>query len=201
MVASYTQLLAQRYEGQLDEKARKYIDYAVNGAVRMQRLINDLLAFSRINTKGASPELTDSHSVLGEAIKNLSSSIEESQSIITNDELPMVRVDPSQLMLLFQNLISNAIKFSGAHTPRIHVSARELGQEWCFSVKDSGIGIDMRYAEKIFVIFQRLHTMQEYPGTGIGLAICRRVVERHGGRIWFESELNQGSTFYFTLPK
>ncbi len=202
MVSSYTQLLAERYGDQLDEKAKKYIDYAVDGAIRMQRLINDLLTYSRINTQGVIPKLTDSHSVLGEALRNLSAAIEENRAIVTNDDLPVVRADASQLMQVFQNLISNAIKFRRADdAPRIHVSVKNLGHEWCFSVKDNGIGIDSKYAGKVFVIFQRLHTSQEYPGTGIGLAMCKRVVERHGGRIWFESELDKGSTFYFTLPK
>ena len=201
MISSYTQLLAKHFEGRLDDKTRKYIDYAVDGAIRMQQLINDLLAYSRVNTKGKPPETIGSHSVLGEAIRNLYASIEESQAIVTNDDLPTVRVDATQLQQLFQNLISNAIKFRGSDFPRIHVAAADLGSEWCFSVKDNGIGIDAQYAEKVFVIFQRLHTRQEYSGTGIGLAVCKRIVERHGGRIWFESALGKGSTFYFTLPK
>ena len=201
MVSSYTQLLAQRYEGQLDDKAKKYIDYAVDGAVRMQRLINDLLAFSRISTQGKTIEKIDSHSVLGEAIHNLAAAIEENRAMVTNDDLPTVRADATQLCLLFQNLIGNAIKYRGADLPHIHVSACELGREWRFSVMDNGIGIDAQYAEKVFVLFKRLHTKQEYPGTGIGLAMCKRIVERHGGRIWFESAIGKGSTFYFTLPK
>lgn len=201
MVSSYTQLLGQRYEGQLDEKAKKYIDYAVDGAVRMQQLINDLLAYSRVNTQGKTPEMIDSHSVLGEALGNLSAAIEENRAIVINDDLPMVRADATQLSQLFQNLIGNAIKFRGSDLPRIQVSACDLGSEWRFSVKDNGIGIAAQYADKVFVIFQRLHTRQDYPGTGIGLAICKRIVERHGGRIWFESEPGKGSTFYFTLPK
>lgn len=201
MVSSYTQLLAQRYQGQLDDKANKYIEYAVDGANRMQQLINDLLFYSRINTRGTTPGQTDSHAVLGEALRNLSAAIEEGRALIANDDLPIVCADPSQLAQLFQNLIGNAIKFRGADLPRILVSARDLGQEWCFSVKDNGIGIDPQFAEKVFTIFQRLHTRQEYPGTGIGLAVCKRIVTRHGGRIWFESEPGQGCTFYFTLPK
>ena len=201
MVSSYTQLLAQRYEGQLDDKAKKYIDYAVDGAVRMQRLINDLLAFSRISTQGKTIEKIDSHPVLGEAIHNLAAAIEENRAMVTNDDLPTVRADATQLCLLFQNLIGNAIKYRGADLPHIHVSACELGREWRFSVMDNGIGIDAQYAEKVFVLFKRLHTKQEYPGTGIGLAMCKRIVERHGGRIWFESAIGKGSTFYFTLPK
>jgi PAS domain S-box-containing protein len=201
MVASYTQLLAEHYEGQLDDKAKKFIDYAVDGAVRMHRLINDLLAFSRVNTQGEALELTDSHSVLGKALRNLSVAIEENRAIVINDDLPMVCADATQMIQLFQNLIGNAIKFRSHELPRIQVSACDLGREWRFSVKDNGIGIDMQYVDKVFVIFQRLHTRQEYPGTGIGLAICKRIVERHGGRIWFDSEPGKGSTFYFTLPK
>jgi signal transduction histidine kinase len=200
MVASYTELLAQRYEGELDAKAQSYIHYAVDGATRMQGLINDLLTYSRVNTQGRPLEPTDLHVVLGEALRNLASAIRESRAIVTNDDLPSMRVDPVQLQQVFQNLIGNAIKFRGKASPHIHVSAREEGDEWLFSVKDNGIGIDAKHAEKLFVIFQRLHTREEYPGTGIGLAVCKRIVERHGGRIWFESEPGKGSTFYFTLP-
>ncbi len=202
MVASYTKLLAQKYKGQLDDKAQKYIAYAVDGAVRMQQLINDLLAYSRINTQGLASELTDSHAVLVKALRNLSVAISETGAMVDHDDLPMVRINASQLLQVFQNLISNAIKFRRtADRLHIHVSATDLGHEWRFSVKDNGIGIDMKYAEKIFVIFQRLHTTQEYPGTGIGLAMCKRIVERHGGRIGFESEIDKGTTFHFTLPK
>jgi len=201
MVSSYTQLLAQRYEGQLDEKAKKYIDYAVDGAIRMQRLINDLLTYSRVGSRGNPLAPTDSHAVLGDVLRNLAAMIEENRALVTNDDLPTVRADALQLAQVFQNLIANAIKFRSEDLPRVHVSARDQGREWVFSVADNGIGIDPQYAERIFVIFQRLHTRDEYPGTGIGLAVCMRIVERHGGRIWFESELEKGSTFYFTVPK
>jgi PAS domain S-box-containing protein len=201
MVASYTQLLAQRYEGQLDDKAHTYIHYAVDGATRMQRLINDLLTYSRVSTQGRPLEPTDSHSVLGEALGNLSTAIEESGAIVTNDDLPTVRADATQLLQVFQNLIGNAIKFHGRDSPHVHVSARAQDGEWLFSIEDNGIGIDAQHADRLFVIFQRLHTRQEYPGTGIGLALCKRIVERHGGRIWFESEPGRGSTFWFTLPR
>jgi PAS domain S-box-containing protein len=201
MVSSYTQLLARRYEDQLDDKAKKFIDYAVDGAVRMQRLINDLLAYSRVSTRGKALETIDTHAALGETLQNLTAAIEESRAIVVNDDLPAVRADATQLSQLFQNLIGNAIKFRGADAPCIHVSSCDLGREWRFSVSDNGIGIEAQYAEKVFVIFQRLHTRQEYPGTGIGLAICKRIVERHGGRIWFESEPGSGSSFNFTLPK
>jgi len=201
MVSSYIQLLVQHYEGRLDEKAKKFMDYAVDGAVRMQRLINDLLAYSRVGTRGKPLETADTLTLLGEAIRNLAAVIEEKGAIITNDELPAVRADASQLVQVFQNLISNALKFQGVDVPHIHVSARDSGREWVFSVRDNGIGIDKQYADRIFVIFQRLHTRQEYPGTGIGLALCKRIVERHGGRIGFESEPGKGSTFFFTIPK
>jgi PAS domain S-box-containing protein len=201
MVASYTQLLAQHYDGRLDEKAKKFMDYAVDGAVRMQRLINDLLTYSRIGTQGKPLETTDTHTLLGEAISNLATLIAEKRAIITNNDLPTVRADASQLMQVFQNLISNSIKFQGENVPHIHVSAQEKGREWVFAVRDNGIGIEKQYADRVFVIFQRLHTRQEYPGTGIGLAVCKRIVERHGGRIWFESEPGKGSIFFFTLTK
>ena len=201
MVASYTQLLARRYEGQLDEKAKKYIDYAVDGAVRMQRLITDLLAYSRAKAPTGSASAIDSHAVLGEALRNLQSAIQESQALITSDELPTVRADVTQLCQVFQNLIANAIKFHAKDAPRVHVSAEDLGHEWRFSVRDNGIGIEAQYAQRVFGIFQRLHTRQEYPGTGIGLAVCKRIVESHGGRIWVESELGKGSVFSFTVKK
>jgi PAS domain S-box-containing protein len=201
MVASYTQLLAQRYQDQLDDRARKYINYAVDGAVRMQLLINDLLAYSRIGTRGKQLELTDAHAVLGEAINNLKMNIDEAKAIITNDELPKVRADASQFVQLFQNLISNAVKFREDERPHVHISARDEGREWLFSVRDNGIGIDRQHADKVFVIFQRLHTKEKYPGSGMGLAICKKIVDRHSGRIWFESEIGKGTTFYFTIPK
>lgn len=201
MVSSYTQLLGQKYEGQLDEKAKKYIDYAVDGAVRMQRLINDLLAYSRVGSRGKKPEPVDAHSMLGEAIRNLSATIEETRSVITNDDLPVISADGSQIMLVFQNLIANSIKFRREEIARIHVTANDRGREWVFSVADNGIGIDMQYAERVFIIFQRLHTREEYPGTGIGLAVCKRIVEHHGGKIWLESEIGKGTTFFFSIPK
>jgi PAS domain S-box-containing protein len=201
MVSSYTQLLAQRYEGQLDDDAKKFIDYAVDGAVRMQRLINDLLAYSRVSTQGKTFATIDSHVALGEALVSLSAAIEENRALVVNDDLPAVSADAAQLSQLFQNLISNAIKFRGADSPLVRISASNLGREWRFSVRDNGIGIEKQYGEKVFEIFQRLHTRKEYPGTGIGLAICKRIVERHGGRIWFESEPGIGTTFYFTMPK
>jgi PAS domain S-box-containing protein len=201
MVGSYAQLLAKRYESRLDEKAKEYIAYVVEGAVRMQRLVNDLLTYSRVGTHGNPMEARDSHVILGEAIMNLAILIEESKAIVTVDALPIVCADASQLVQVFQNLLANAIKFRSEEIPRIHVFARDAGHEWVFSVRDNGIGIDRQYAERIFVIFQRLHTREEYPGSGIGLAVCKRIVERHGGRIWLESEPGKGSTFFFTISK
>jgi signal transduction histidine kinase/HAMP domain-containing protein len=199
-VASYTQLLKRRYKDKLDENANVFMQFAVDGAIRMQRLIDDLLMFSRIGAKGKLFEPTDFHLVLGQAITNLRVATEETHAIITNDDMPTATADASHVTQLFQNLIGNAIKFRSQETPHIHLSAELKGNEWLFSVRDNGIGIDPQYKEKIFKIFQRLHSIDEYPGTGIGLAICERIVERHGGKIWVESEVGKGSTFYFTIP-
>lgn len=201
MVASFTQLLQRRYKDKLDADANEFIAFAVEGANRMQRLINDLLSYSRIHTRGKPFEAVDCEEILGEARANLQLAIEKSGALVTNDPLPTVMGDASQLMRLLQNLIDNAIKFAGEEAPRVHISAEKRDAEWRFSVRDNGIGIHPQYHERIFVIFQRLHGREEYPGTGIGLAICRRIVERHGGRIWVESAPGrQGSTFYFTIP-
>ena len=199
MVSSYTQLIARRYKGKLDADADEFIAFAVDGANRMQRLIQDLLAYSRVNTTGRQFEPTAMETVLKAALDNLTNAVKESQAIITHDPLPAVMGDDKQLAQLFQNLLSNAIKFGGAQPPRIHISAKQADGEWLFSVRDHGIGIDPQYADRIFVIFQRLHTRAEYPGTGIGLAICKKIVERHGGRMWVESELGKGATFCFTM--
>ncbi len=200
MVASYTQLLAKRYQGKLDSDADEFIGYAVDGATRMQRLIQDLLAYSRVNTQGQAFEPTSVETVLDAALDNLRSTVEENRAVATHDPLPTVRADERQLLQLFQNLLSNAVKFRSEEPPQIHVSAERRTDEWLFSVRDNGIGIDPQYADRIFVVFQRLHNIAEYPGTGIGLAICKKIVERHGGRIWMESQLGKGATFYFTLP-
>ena len=201
MVASYTQLLARRYEGRLDDQAREFISFAVDGAVRMQRLINDLLAYSRVGTRGQVLTPTDAEKVLAATLDNLKVAIDESQAQITHDPLPTVMADEVQLGQLFQNLIGNAVKFRSEAPPRAHVSARLVDDQWEFSVRDNGIGIDPQYFERIFVIFQRLHNRQEYPGTGIGLALCQKIVERHGGRIWVESHPSSGATFHFTFPR
>ncbi len=200
MISSYLQLLQRRYQGQIDDKADKYIYYAVNGAARMQNLINDLLEFSRVATKAKEPEPTDSEFVFNQVLSNLDFYIKQNKAVIHHYPLPEVLADNTQLAQIFQNLIANGIKFHGEKVPKIHISAEKKEKEWQFSVQDNGIGIDPQYSEKIFEVFKRLHNKEEYPGTGIGLAICKKIVERHGGRIWVESELGKGSTFYFTLP-
>ena len=201
MVASYLQLLEHRYKEKLDSDAREFINYAVDGAARMKRLINDLLDFSRVGTRATPFEQTDLNHMLGKARANLQVRIEEANVVIISDELPALPVDPPQMVQLFQNLIDNAIKFRAQEPPKVHITAKENEEEWVISVSDNGIGIDPQYFERIFVIFQRLHTQTEYPGTGIGLAITRRIIERHNGRIWVESSPGQGATFRFALPK
>lgn len=200
MVASYTQLLARRYRGQLDCEADEFIGFAVDGALRMQTLINDLLAYSRVGTRGKPFAATDVNEVFDEVLGDLAAVIEERRAIVSRGELPTVQADRSQLTQVLQNLIANAIKFSGTPPCRVHTEAKWRRDEWLFAVRDNGIGIKPEYAERVFVMFQRLHTQGEYPGTGIGLAICKKIVERHGGRIWVESQPGEGATFYFTLP-
>jgi PAS domain S-box-containing protein len=200
MVASYTQLLAKRYHGKLDADADEFIGYAVDGATRMQRLIKDLLAYSRVTTKGQAFERVDCKELLKEVLSDLRLAVEESRAVVTQGALPIVMADGVQLRQLLQNLIGNAIKFRSEEAPWVHVSAERRNNEWLFSVRDNGIGIDPEYAERIFIIFQRLHNREEYPGTGIGLAMCKKIVERHGGHMWVKSQLGEGATFYFTLP-
>jgi PAS domain S-box-containing protein len=200
MVASYTQMLARRYKGKLDEDADEFIAYAVDGATRMQALINDLLAYSRVGTRGRPFEVVDTATLVDQVSADLSVAIGEADATITRGSLPQVMGDPLQLGQLFQNLVSNAIKFRGEIRPEVRITADREGAAWRFAVQDNGIGIDPAYAERIFVIFQRLHTRAEYPGTGIGLAICKKIVERHGGRIWVESQPGAGTAFYFTIP-
>jgi signal transduction histidine kinase len=199
-VASFCQLLQRRYKDKLDEDAQQFIAFAVDGATRMKTLINDLLTYSRVGTRGKPFESTDLATILDRALFNLKMAIEESGAVITHDRLPVVVADGAQLTQLFQNLIGNAVKFRGDKRPRIHVGAELQGEHWLFSVRDEGVGIAPEHFERIFLIFQRLHTRQEYAGTGIGLAICKKTVERHGGRIWVESEPDKGSVFYFTIP-
>jgi signal transduction histidine kinase len=200
MVATYTQLLAERYRGQLDADADKYIHYAVDGALRMQALVQDLLTLSRVGREGTDLQSTDCNVVVETAVKNLRSAVDESGAQITHDHLPVIIADGSQLLQVFQNLIANAIKFRGSDPPAIRIRASKKSGEWGFSVADNGIGVAPEYAESIFAIFRRLHTRAEYPGSGIGLSICKKIIERQGGRIWVESHTGQGSTFKFTLP-
>jgi PAS domain S-box-containing protein len=200
MVASYTQLLARRYKGRLDSDADEFITFAVDGANRMQRLIQDLLAYSRVGTKGKDLLETSSEEALQRAILNLRGAIADSGAMLTHDPLPAVLADETQLVQLFQNLIGNAIKYQNPGVPRIHISAmKNGGGRWTFSVHDNGLGIDPQYFERIFVMFQRLHKREEFAGTGIGLAICKKIVERHGGEISVQSQPGKGSTFSFAL--
>ncbi len=200
MVSSYMGLMKRRYEGKLDSDADEFIGFAVDGANRMQTLINDLLAFSRVGTRGKPLTPTDCETLLLQTLSDLEVAIDDSGAVITHDSLPTVMADGSQLAQVFQNLIGNAIKFRGDEPPRIHIAAEQKRDEWEFSVADNGIGISPEFFERIFVIFQRLHGRGEYEGTGIGLAVCKKIVERHGGRMWVESEPERGSTFYFTIP-
>lgn len=199
-VKSYTQLLAKRYQGKLDDEADEFLAYAVDGASRMGILINDLLSYSRIGSEGKNFKPADCDLVLSETLANLRTAIEETSGTVTNDPLPTVMADGSQLGQVFQNLIGNALKYRSEEPPRVHVAARQIDGHWQFSVRDNGIGIDPQYTERIFTIFQRLHTRGEYSGTGIGLAVSKKIVERHGGQIWVESAVGKGSTFYFNIP-
>jgi hypothetical protein len=184
----------------LDSRADELIAHTVDGVSRMQTLIDDLLSYSRVGTQGKEFEPSDCNAILDQALANLEAAIAETGAVISRDRLPVVKADAAQLTQLFQNLISNAIKFRSQQPPSINISVRRDEGNWLFSVKDNGIGMQPEYFERIFVIFQRLHTRNEYPGTGIGLAICKKIVERHGGRIFVESQPGQGSTFSFTLP-
>jgi PAS domain S-box-containing protein len=199
MVASYTKLLARRYQGRLDKDADEFIAYAVDGATRMQTLIKDLLRYSRVETRSKVFEPTDAGAALKWALANLRRAIEETGAIISSDPLPTVIADGTQLGQVFQNLIGNAIKFR-SDRPRVHLGVERKEAEFLFWVRDNGIGIAPQFRERVFVIFPRLHAVEEHPGTGIGLAICKKIVERHGGRIWVESEPGEGATFYFTIP-
>lgn len=200
MVSSYMQLIERRYKGKLDADADQFIDFAVDGAKRMQLLIQALLAYSRVGSRGKPLEPTSCSAVLAEVLSNLQIAIEESGATVTHDRMPTVMADSTQLSQLLQNLTSNALKFRGTEAPRIHIGVEKEDDHWKFSVSDNGIGIEKQFFDRIFVIFQRLHTRSEYPGTGIGLAVCRKIVERHGGRIWLESKQGKGTTFYFTIP-
>jgi PAS domain S-box-containing protein len=201
MVASYTQLLARRYGDRLDEDAAEFIGFAVDGVTRMQALINDLLAYSRVGRRDTTLDPVDLSAVLDRVLITLGPAIEEAGATVTRDPLPAVLGDALQLSQLLQNLIANALKFRGADPPRVHVGAVESDEEWEVRVADNGIGIDPEFVDRIFDIFQRLHSRGEYPGTGIGLAICKKIIERHGGRIWVDSRAGEGATFHFTLPR
>jgi PAS domain S-box-containing protein len=200
MITGYTNLLAKRYGGKLDANADEFIGFAVDGANRMRVLINDLLTYSRVGSQGKKPAPTDCERVLSQTLAGLDLAIQESAAKVSHEPLPTVNGDDVQLGQLFQNLIGNALKYRNGNGAVVHIGCRRRDNDWLFSIRDNGIGIDPRFAERIFVIFQRLHTREQYPGTGIGLAVCRRIVERHGGKIWVESAPGEGSTFYFTLP-
>jgi PAS domain S-box-containing protein len=201
IVSGYLQLIERRYKGKLAAEADEFINFAVDGAARMQSLIQDLLAYSRVGTQGRRFAPTDCENVFERAVGNLGRAVADSAATVTHDPLPTVLADATQLVQVFQNLIGNAIKFRGAEPPRIHVAARPQDGRWLFSVRDNGIGVEPQYAERIFVLFQRLHPRDKYPGTGIGLSVCQRIIERHGGRIWVESKPGEGSTFHFTLSQ
>lgn len=201
MVSSYTQLLLRRYGDRFDGDAKEFMDFVLDGAARMKQLIEDLLAYSRVGTRGKEFRRAPCNTILQKALANLKIAIEQSAASITHDDLPEVVVDDVQWMQLFQNLIGNAVKFRGEQPSTVHVSVEDRQDEWLFGIRDNGIGIEPQYYERIFMVFQRLAGRTEYPGTGIGLAICKKVVERHGGRIWVESQPGQGSAFFFTLPK
>jgi PAS domain S-box-containing protein len=200
VISGFVKLLAKRYGDKLDDKAEEFIEHTVDGVKRMETLIKDLLEYSKVQLKGMLLKPSDCNLLIEKSLKNLGSAIEESGAMVTHGSLPTVMADASQLSRVFQNLIGNALKFHGEDVPKVHISAEKKENEWVFSVRDNGMGINPNQAERIFVIFQRLHTKEEYPGTGLGLSICKRIVERHGGRIWVESEPGEGSTFFFTLP-
>lgn len=200
-VSGCVQVLKRRYQGQLDERADELITHTIDGASRMGSLINDLLEYSRVGTRGQDFRPTDCKIALRKALENLEVALRESKAVVTHDELPVTEADETQLTRLFQNLIGNAIKFRREAPPRVHVGVRRDDGDWHFSVTDNGIGIAPEYFERVFTIFQRLHTRIEYPGTGVGLAVCKKIVDRHGGRIWVESEPEKGSTFHFTIPE
>ena len=200
-IVSFSQLLEDKYHEKLDEDGKEFIHFITDGAKKMNTLIKDLLLYSRITTQAKPSRLTDLEDVVQDALFNLKESIDESEAIITYDKMPVLKIDKTQFIQLFQNLLSNAIKFRSQQPPRIHIGVNRLETEWIFSVKDNGIGIEPKYFSKLFNIFYRLHTKEEYPGTGIGLPICKKIVQRYGGKIWVESRLGKGSTFYFTFKR
>ena len=199
-VSSCVQLLQKRYEGQLDQRADEFISHAVDGTKRMQTLITDLLAYSRVSTQSRPFELVNCETALDEALANLAIAISESDAVVTHDPLPTLMAEPVQVTQVFQNLIGNAIKFRGEQAPVIAICAERKADYWLFSVTDNGIGIEAQYFDRIVRVFQRLHSRRQYQGTGIGLAICKKIAEQHGGRLWIESQLGKGSAFFFTIP-
>jgi light-regulated signal transduction histidine kinase (bacteriophytochrome) len=200
-VANYTELFAQRYAGQLDAKAEKYIGYIIDGTVRMQQLIQDLLVYGRVSRSVTAQECVHMDEIFHKVLATLELTIADTQAEVTAAPLPTVRGNPTQLGQLLQNLIGNALKYRGSAPPRVHITVQRSPREWVFAVRDNGIGLDPQHAERIFGVFQRLHTREEYPGTGIGLAICKKIVEGQGGRIWVEATPGQGATFFFSLPQ
>jgi PAS domain S-box-containing protein len=200
MITSFLQLLERRYKDQLDEQANEFIEFAVDGAKRLDDMINDLLEFSRLNSKKREFTSVNLEKILEETLLTLKIQIDENNAIITNDPLPSIKSDEKLMLLLFQNLIGNAIKYNDKKTPKIHISTKKEKNQYLFSIKDNGIGMSPEYLERIFTIFQRLHSHNEYEGTGIGLAIAQKIVHIQGGKIWAESELGKGTTFYFTIP-
>ncbi len=200
MVSSYCQLLQRRYQGKLDDEADEFIEYAVDGTRRMRLMIAGLLRFSRVTTHGRSFQPTEMSAVLGRIVRGLSEEITGAGGIVTSDLLPCVNADEAQMAQLLQELIDNALRYRSQQAPQIHISAERIGEKCILSVDDNGVGIDPQYWSRVFGVFQSLHTREEHPGTGMGLAICKRIVERHGGRIWLESEPGQGSTFFFSMP-
>jgi signal transduction histidine kinase len=199
-IGGFCTLLDQNYRGKLDERADRWIGFIVEGVHRMEALIDDLITYSRVHSRAKPPEPTDLNTVAEQVVRSLRSSIEASGAEVTHGELPTLSVEPTQVTQLLENLVGNAIKYRKHEAPRIHIAAERSGKEWVFSVEDNGIGIRQEFHDRVFEIFKRLHRQDEYSGTGIGLAICQKIVQRHGGRIWVESEPDEGSTFYFTIP-
>ena len=198
-IVSFSQLLEEKYKEKIDKDGKEFIDFITDGAKKMNTLIKDLLSYSRITTHAKPSKLSNLEDILKDALFNLQESIKESGAVIIHDKLPILKVDKTQFTQLFQNLLSNAIKFHRQETPKIHIGVKKINDEWLFSVKDNGIGIESKFFDKLFNIFYRLHTKEEYPGTGIGLPICKKIVQRYGGKIWVESEIGKGSTFSFTI--
>src|SRR5271170_2751325 len=202
MVATYSEMMRREFGGQLGADGDEYIGYTIEAALRMEQLLRDLRAYTLASSAAQEPtEDVEADLVLDKALANLETARIESVAVITRTPLPRIRMHEFQLEQVFQNLVANAIRYRGSEPPSIHLAAEKRGTEWLFSVRDNGIGIDPQYKEQIFEIFKRLHSSSEYPGTGMGLAICQRIVERAGGRIWVESELGRGSTFFFTVPR